>query len=71
MYRCPSGLRPKEDGSVPSLWVKGSLMRSAGFGCFHYFDKISGVDVVDVTVNRNVLCNEGMFTDTADVLNYA
>ena len=48
----------------------GSLTCSAGFGCFGYFNEVPGVDVVDVAVNRNMLCDERMLTDAAYVLNH-
>jgi hypothetical protein len=49
----------------------GSLTCSASFGCFGYFNEVPGVDVVDVAVNRNMLCDERMLTDAAYVLNHA
>ena len=47
------------------------LTRPARCRCFLYFDEIAGMDVVDVAVNRDVLRDEGMFTDAAHVLNDA
>ena len=49
----------------------GRLTCSPSFSCFGYFNEISGVDVIDVAVNRNMLSDEGMFTDTAYVLSHA
>ena len=51
------------------VWL--GLTWSPGFGCFRYFDELAGVDVIDVTVNGNILCDEGMLTNTAYVLNDA
>jgi hypothetical protein len=50
------------------------LTRPAGFGSFGsfgYFDETAGVDVVDVTVNRNMLCDERMLTDAMYVFYHA
>ena len=47
--------------------VSGSSTR-ANFSCFGYFNEVTGVDVIDVAVNRNMLSDERMLTDTAYVL---
>ena len=48
-----------------------SLTWSTGFGRFRYFDKVPRADVIDIAVNRNVLCDERMFANTPNVLNDA
>ena len=48
-----------------------SLAWSASFSCFGYFNEVTGVDIIDVAVNRNMLSDERMLTDTAYVLSYA
>ena len=46
-------------------------MWPASFSCFGYFNEVTGVDVIDVAVNRNMLSDERMFADTAYILNHA
>jgi hypothetical protein len=48
-----------------------SLTRAASFGCIGYFNEATRVNVVDVAIDRNMPCDERMFTDAAHVLNYA
>jgi hypothetical protein len=47
------------------------LARPASFSCFGYFNEVAGMNVVDVAVNRNVLSDERMLTDTTHVLSNA
>jgi hypothetical protein len=39
--------------------------------CFLYLDEAAGMDVIDIAMNRDVLWDQGMFTDAAHVLNDA
>ena len=52
-------------------WHVGRLAWSASFCCLGYFNKVTGADVIDVAVNRNMISDERMFTDTAYILRYA
>ena len=56
---------------LEGYFTRVSLAWSASFSCFGYFNEVTGVDVIDVAVNRNMLSDERMLTDTAYVLSYA
>ena len=49
----------------------GVLSHSASRRCFLYLDEVAGMDVIDVAINRDVLWDQGMFTDAAHILNDA
>ena len=58
------GLRVVLERSRRSAW-------SASFDCLRDFIELTGVDVVDVAVNRNVLGDQRMLSDPPYVLNNA
>ena len=60
-----------ESGLPRNLTMTSILTCSPRLGCFRYLDEVAGVDIIDVTVNRNVLCDEWMLTDTPHVLDDA
>jgi len=47
------------------------LTWSTGFSRFFYFDKIARMNVIDIAVNRNMLCDQRMLANTTHVMNDA
>jgi hypothetical protein len=49
--------------------VRAGLARLTGLGGFYHFDKVAGIDVIDVAINRNIPRNERMFANAAHIIN--